>query len=68
MSGLTLKRDAIEMDTNGRTTLIVDILCCTHCDSQTFKIYYPKGDSYAHLYCTRCRVVFVDHKGGTNDQ
>jgi len=69
MSGLTLKHDVIYTDTRNGKNLIVEMLVCGHCQGQTFKLYYPRGVNHCHLYCTRCRVSFINlQEGGNDDQ
>jgi len=58
--GLTLKRDVIQTNTRNGAHLIVEAVSCAHCHATTFKIFYVKGLPQALLYCTRCRVSYVD--------
>jgi len=64
---LDFKRDVIQTNTRTGEHLIVEALCCAHCHATTFKIYYVKGLPQALLYCTRCRVSYLNHEGGNND-
>ncbi len=65
--GLTFSRGVMKDPENG-TDVLVDLLSCS-CGGGTFRIYYPKGDDTAHLYCNNpsCRMVYCDHSKGENN-